>query len=634
MKHLTIIAATILLIGCTNKPARQTTDKVLSSVSIDTVEVKDTALTNMCILIEESNYPIISGIGNDTFQKQLNDLFSNNFNSFIDSAKSQLGSTIPPELKDVYTVASWSTRVGSSFEILTNNDSLISIVQHFSIAEGGGANSWSYSSIVTNLDIIKRIVLNNSDLKIGFEEIGLINNRVKSYFDQQFPEEKMQNLITYPAIESKREFDKLKFGIRNDSIMLIIEAMPNAHDSYDTYIIPIDKWMRESKTTGVTAEEERKGNIQKDLPGKKEWESFPKIACGSHTTILLKEDGTVWAWGRNSFGALGNGLETDTPAPVLVSGLTGVMAISAASEYNIALKSDGTVWSWGSNEYGGLGNGTKTNSNIPVQAKGLTGVTAIAGGSDHTLALKSDGTVWTWGNNSFGQIGDGTKNNELSKNDPDNDQLTPVQVSGLIGVCAIAASRGHSLALKADGTLWTWGRNDLGQLGDGTDKEHFSPVQVLGSAGNGFLTDITTIAAGGSYGGNSAAIRSDGTLFLWGENDNGQLGDGSEKSRLFPAAVPGLTNVKSVAVGGQFVIALKLDGTVWAWGYNYDGQLGINMEGDTDIPVQVPGLEGVSAIETGASHTGAVKADGTVWLWGDDSFGQLGDGTMVNQFSR
>ena len=232
---------------------------------------------------------------------------------------------------------------------------------------------------------------------------------------------------------------------------------------------------------------------------KKEKEMYPIIACGTFSTILLKEDGTVWAWGSNSSGALGNGTNTNSSSPVQVSGLTGVTAISAASDYNIALLQDGTVWSWGSNEYGGLGNGTKTNSNVAVQATELTGVMAIAGGSDHTLALKSDGTVWIWGNNSFGQIGDGTKNNESSKNDPENDQLTPVQVQGLTGVRAIAASRGHNLVLKDDGTVWAWGRNDLGQLGDGTNQERFTPVQVLGPDGSEPLTDITMIAAGGFF---------------------------------------------------------------------------------------------------------------------------------------
>jgi len=362
---------------------------------------------------------------------------------------------------------------------------------------------------------------------------------------------------------------------------------------------------------------------------KQEQGLYPMIACGTSTTMLLKEDGTVWAWGNNSSGALGNGTNTDSNSPVQVSGLTGVKAISAASDYNIALLSDGTVWSWGSNEYGGLGNGTKTNSNVPVQAAGVSGIIAIAGGSDHTLALKNDGTVWIWGNNSFGQIGDGTKNNEYSKNDPGNDQLTPVQVQGLAGVRAIAASRGHNLVLKADGTVWSWGRNDLGQLGDGTKEECFTPVQVHDPDGINFLTDIEMIAAGGFYGGNTAAVRKDGTLFLWGDNYNGQLGDGTNEERLLPGAVPGLDNIRAAGVGGQHIIALKHDGTVWAWGYNNEYQLGFGSGDDQLRPVQVPELSGIRSICAGGTHNAAVGNDGTVWIWGDDSGGQLGDGTMA-----
>jgi len=385
-----------------------------------------------------------------------------------------------------------------------------------------------------------------------------------------------------------------------------------------------------SDVTEVKADKTSDEKAGQSPADRKERDLYPEIACGSSTTIFLKEDGTVWAWGSSSSGASGKGTDTESRSPIQVPGLTGTRAISAACDYNIALLPDGTVWSWGSNEYGGLGNGTKTNSNVPVQATGLTGAVAIAGGSDHTLALRSDGTVWVWGNNSFGQIGDGTKNNEYSKNDPENDQLTPFQVPGLSGVRAVAASRGHNLVLKNDGTVWAWGRNDLGQLGDGTNQERFTPVQVLGPDGSGPLTDITMIAAGGSYGGSSAAVRTDGALFLWGDNYNGQLGDGSDAERLLPGTVPGLDGVKAVAIGGQHVIALKLDGTVWAWGYNNDYQLGTGSGDDQKRPVQVPELAGIRAIYAGTAHNAAIGENGTVWIWGDDSRGQLGDGTLAH----
>ncbi len=357
------------------------------------------------------------------------------------------------------------------------------------------------------------------------------------------------------------------------------------------------------------------------------------VACGCHTTLILRADGTVWAWGRNSFGTLGNGKETDSHAPVLVAGLNDVVAISSACEYSIALRSDGTVWTWGSNEYGGLGNDSKINSNIPVQVKGLTGIKMISGGSDHALALKNDGTVWTWGNNSFGQMANGKKNNEFSKNDPENDQLVPAQVPDLYEVTEIAASRGHSMVLKADGTVWAWGRNDLGQLGDGTNREHFTPVQVSGPDSTGFLTDIISIAGGGSYGGNSAAIRSDGKLYIWGDNSRGQLGNGSVEETFFPSEVAGLKDIIAVNLGGEYVLALGSDGIVWAWGNNEDSQLGIISDTEFNRPVKIPGLSGIMSVYAGSSHNAALQKDGTLWLWGDDYYGQLGDGSAGHHLS-
>ncbi|MBF0487187.1 MAG: hypothetical protein HQK98_03415, partial [Nitrospirae bacterium] len=159
----------------------------------------------------------------------------------------------------------------------------------------------------------------------------------------------------------------------------------------------------------------------------------------------------------------------DSNTPVQVSGLTGVTAVAGGFEHTIALTGDGTVWAWGYNGYGQLGDGTNTNSNTPVQVSGLTGVTAVAGGAVHSVALRSDGTVWAWGLNQYGQLGNGTNTNSN----------TPVQVSGLTGVTAVAAGFEHSVALKSDGTVWAWGYNGYGQLGNGTNTNSNTPVQVL-----------------------------------------------------------------------------------------------------------------------------------------------------------
>jgi alpha-tubulin suppressor-like RCC1 family protein len=203
------------------------------------------------------------------------------------------------------------------------------------------------------------------------------------------------------------------------------------------------------------------------------------ITRGNWHSLALTSDGTVWAWGRNSWGQLGNGTWNNSNVPVQVSGLTGITAIAAGAAYSLALKSDGTVWTWGDNGDGQLGNRTWDNSNLPVQVSGLTGITTIAAGDSHSLALKNDGTVWAWGYNRHGQLGNGTN----------KDSNVPVQVSGLTGITAIsAAGDSHSIALKNDGTIWAWGDNGDGELGNGTNKDSNVPVQVSG------LIGVTTIA--------------------------------------------------------------------------------------------------------------------------------------------
>jgi len=205
--------------------------------------------------------------------------------------------------------------------------------------------------------------------------------------------------------------------------------------------------------------------------------------------------GTVSAWGDNVNGQLGNGTNTTSNTPVEVSGLSGVTALAVGFEHSLALESDGTVWGWGGNGLGQLGNGTFTDGTTPVQVLGpggvgyLTGVTALAVGgvNEHSLALKGDGTVWAWGGNGLGQLGNGTFTNSN----------TPVQVLGpsgvgyLTGMTALAVGFEHSLALKSDGTVWAWGFNSFGQLGNGTFTDSDTPVQVLG------LSGVTAIGGGG-----------------------------------------------------------------------------------------------------------------------------------------
>lgn len=345
----------------------------------------------------------------------------------------------------------------------------------------------------------------------------------------------------------------------------------------------------------------------------------PMLSGGGYHSLALKADGTVWAWGGNGSGQLGNGNTANQYSPVQVEGLDDVKAIAAGFDHSLALKLDGTVWAWGDNEYGQLGDGSNNNSNTPVQVVGLSSVVAIAAGSFHSLALRADGTVWAWGRNNYGQLGDGSTSNSN----------TPVQVSSLNGITAIAAGgrnfyvSSHSLALQDNGVLWAWGNNYRGQLGDGTNSDSPVPVQVSS------LTSVTDLAAGGFH---SLALLNDGSVWAWGHNFSGQLGNNTTTDSNIPVQVHNLTNVTRIDAGVFYSLALLSDGTVWTWGDGQYGQLGDGSWTEKKVPVQVS-LTGCINAASGGWHGLALKSDGTVWTWGSNSGGKLGDGTTANRNS-
>ena len=361
------------------------------------------------------------------------------------------------------------------------------------------------------------------------------------------------------------------------------------------------------------------------------------VAGGESHSVALKEDGTVWAWGANGSGQVGGGdVGEDVLNPVQVIELTGyltdITAIAAGTSYwlnqgghSVALRNDGTVWAWGGGLEGQLGDGAGISRSIPVQVVDesdptgfLTGVSGVSAGDYHSMAFKIDGTVWAWGANGDGQLGEGTK----------EDKFTAVQVSGLTNVISIAAAKYYSLALKDNGTVWSWGDNANGQLGDGSNFERLTPVPVVD------ITDVIAIAAGDYH---SLALKNDGTVWAWGANSDGQLGDGTigwYESKNTPVQVIDstdstgyLTEVIAIAAGDFYSIALKSDGTVWTWGRNWHGQLGDGTTEGKSTPVQVSGLTNVIFIDGGNAHILAIKGDGTVWSWGGNWSGQLGDGT-------
>jgi uncharacterized repeat protein (TIGR01451 family) len=295
--------------------------------------------------------------------------------------------------------------------------------------------------------------------------------------------------------------------------------------------------------------------------------------------LALKSDGTVWGWGNNGNAQLGDGTTTTPrPRPVQTAGLTNVKAISAGMFFGAAVKTDGTVWIWGAPLV------NCCNSNVtPTQVNGISNVTAIAAGANHLLMLKSDKTVWGIGANNLGQLGTGNT----------TPGTTPVQAAGLANVSRISAGEDFSMALKEDGTIWTWGINLHGELGPNggnmTFEPHSTPVQV-----SGLPAGMANISAGETF---CLALAADGTVWSWGNNSSFQLGQGTDISQNpVPKQIPNFGNVVAIAGGRQHSVALKSDGSVWTWGLNSEGELGDGTFNTKLLtPVRVSGLETVNA---------------------------------------
>jgi alpha-tubulin suppressor-like RCC1 family protein len=321
---------------------------------------------------------------------------------------------------------------------------------------------------------------------------------------------------------------------------------------------------------------------------------------------------------------------------------TQIKPVSGGHWHALAIDSSQNVLGWGSDWLGELGTGSTDGNEVSVPGyvigAGSTGilsdVDSVAGGNSFSLAVLSDGTVYAWGYNYYGQLG-----NEEAGSQSD----VPVQVAGpggsgvLENIIAVSANFTNSYALKSDGTVWAWGDgDDYYGIGDGTEIDRTTPVQVkTGSGASDFLENIVAIS-GGSY--QALALKADGTVWAWGSNWYGELGNGTEVEQLYAVQVSDLTDIVAIDAGLYCSAAIRSDGTLWTWGSNENGELGINIEpgvqADSSVPVQVVGpggtgyLDEIVSVDAGYEFMTACRSDGTVWTWGDNDLGQLGNNTV------
>ncbi|MCA1654897.1 MAG: hypothetical protein LC635_00165 [Pseudonocardiaceae bacterium] len=331
-------------------------------------------------------------------------------------------------------------------------------------------------------------------------------------------------------------------------------------------------------------------------------EGVATVEAGSGHAFALLADGTAYGWGRNGFGQTGIGTTEPQNVPAQVK-LDGIKAIAPGGGHTLFLREDGTVWGCGAGFFGMLGPDNTRVHPVPVPIETPGGIVQIVSGGSQGLALLADGTVWSWGRDDRGQLGDGAESGKrpgaVTQSWAGKDFLVrfvPAQVHGVSDGTFVAAGGGHSLVVRADGTLVTWGFNDRGQLGDGTTIDRNSPVRAA-------VTGVRSVAAAYHH---TTVLLTDGTVRAFGMNDRGQLGDGTTKDSTAVVTVRGLDNVVALAATGGggdedpgeagHNLALRADGTVWAWGSNDHGELGLGHTAAQLVPVRVPGLSGVRCV--------------------------------------
>lgn len=346
---------------------------------------------------------------------------------------------------------------------------------------------------------------------------------------------------------------------------------------------------------------------------------WKKIAAGINHTLAIKTDGTLWAWGLNDKGQLGDGTTVNKNVPTQI-GSDSDWATIDAEEYNsMALKTNGTLWVWGNNYFGQVGNGLFGNnvtSVSPNQVGTDNDWIKISMGGQRAYAIKSDGTLWGWGYNAQGHLGIGNT----------NPHYIPFQIGTDTDWMEINAGLNQTLAIKTNHTLWGWGLNKSGSLAIGNPEP--APVITTPTQTGNLTSDWAKVNVGGCC--SSKMIKIDGSIWAMGSGNSGNLGTGSLTDVNTPNLIGSDNDWKEI-VTSYHSGALKADGTLWTWGSNFYGQLGNNSNTLSNIPIEVANGVIWDMLVVGKDHTIGITNDGSLYTWGNNSYGQLGDGTFTDK---
>ena len=350
----------------------------------------------------------------------------------------------------------------------------------------------------------------------------------------------------------------------------------------------------------------------------------PVMDSGFRHSCAGKSDGTLYCWGYNGSGELGDGTIVTRSTPTLISGVTGAISIAAGDTHTCAVDSMNAVYCWGFNGNGKLGDGTFVDHRTPgliSTVSGLSGVVSVVAGYEHNCVLTSSGGVWCWGSNLHGQLGDGTTTRRLTAVQTMLKATSTSPSVPFANAVAIASGVYQSCAVNSSGEVWCWGDDTSGQLGDGLTTNSNWPVQVVG------VTNAVAVTAGTNH---TCALLSTGGIKCWGQANSGELGDGnSPVTQLSPVTVSGISTAVSISAGHRSTCAVLSSGAAQCWGSNGNRQLGDGTTTQRLSPVSVGVLSDGVSIAAGDATACALRSGGGVKCWGINNLGNLGIGTTT-----